>query len=222
MRRYLRRLFKRRRTGPSKTQLAQGASPPTRSAEDLDLDTTRGRLAGGVKTSTAGERNSHAYRIGQDCGPRQCQQLSAPEAFVEEIITQTIKELQNAERMMPEERQSVIDTLIAAVDITDLALGVADGSLSQESPLRGLLLARNTLLCCLSSLGIQRVDTSEGYVDLVYQEIALVTDVGDKELDARVAGVIRAGYRTEKGIVRQALVRVYRYNPAMANQEGGQ
>jgi hypothetical protein len=146
--------------------------------------------------------------------------LQGKYSVTENLLDLTIHRLKNEGMMQPGERQTLINSLIATVDIADLALGVGDGSVTQDSPLRGLLLMRSFLLRSLSSLSITRTEPLGQPLDLLHHEIALVTGTGDQELDGLVAGVIRAGYRNTDQIVRQASVRVYRYEAALANKEG--
>lgn len=154
------------------------------------------------------------------CASAECEACACRE--VNHTADELLRRLSETGRLSPGERQALIDSLIAAVDIADLALGAGDGSVPQESPLRGLLLMRSKLLAALSGLGVSRAGNPGSPVDLASQEVALVTDTEDQDLDGRVASVIRSGYRTSETIIRQALVRVYRSRAGLAKHEGVQ
>jgi molecular chaperone GrpE len=105
-------------------------------------------------------------------------------------------------------RREIIADLLEVLDNLDRAVEAARQPSSADALLQGVQMVQRQFIAKLEGLGVTRIDVAGSAFDPALHEAITIVPAASAEMDGRIAGVVRHGYRIGEDVLRPAAVAV--------------
>ncbi len=135
-------------------------------------------------------------------------------AYKKEVEGQLARRVERLEREAQKEldraRGDMALDLLEVLDNFDRSLQAIGPETDTAALHQGLTLVRDQFFATLQKMGVEALEAEDAPFDPNVHEAAALAPVSDPDLDGKVVGVMKAGYRLGDRVIRPALVQVGR------------